>query len=277
MTNVITFEQFVTLESRRLWKGDHHKKSVAKAAKFAAFSDYSTRHIGDYLPMHIHAFLDHLTDTLNLSDNTANHYAAMIAKVFNHAKDGELITHVPKFTWKDKVDTSRVVYFTRAQIDAAEAFFAKQYDSWMCQMVIIGWETGMRHGEIVTITPDSIVTDNDGTWVKLTHTKNGDDRKVPINPRVRQALRDLNDHPAQFYTESAFYRNWKHMRNNVLGGDKNYVFHCLRHTCATHLANTLKLNSKLIAEWLGHRDLKTTNKYIKATSGGLQAAASQFV
>jgi len=276
MTEVITFEQFVASESRRLWKGDHHKKSVAKAAKFGAFADFSTRHIGDYKPMQIHQFLDYLTDTLKLSDNTANHYAAMIAKVFTHAVEGEIITHAPKFKWKDKADSSRIVYFSRAQTDAAEAFFANHPESWMKQMVIIGWETGMRHGEIVTITPSSIVTDADGCWVELTHTKNGDDRRVPINPRVRQALADLNDHPATYYTESAFYRSWGHMRHHVLNGNKDYVFHCLRHTCATHLAANLKLNSKLIATWLGHRDIKTTHKYIKATGGGLQAAASQF-
>ena len=131
MTEVITFEQFVASESRRLWKGNHHKKSVAKAAKFGAFANFSIKHISDYKPMQIHQLLDYLKDTLKQSDNTANHYAPMIAKVFNHAVEGEIITHSPKFKWKDKADTSHVVYFSRAQTDAAEAFFANHQESWM--------------------------------------------------------------------------------------------------------------------------------------------------
>ena len=39
----------------------------------------------------------------------------------------------------------------------------------------------------------------------------------------------------------------------------------LRHTCASELANEDNQNLKLIAEYLGHRALNTTTKYVHAS------------
>jgi integrase len=53
------------------------------------------------------------------------------------------------------------------------------------------------------------------------------------------------------------------MRKDLLKGEKLYVFHSLRHTFATRLANEFKLNNTVIAAMMGHRSLVTTSKYVK--------------
>ena len=101
MKNDYDFLTFVMFEQHRLWQGtaDHRRKSVRKAEKFSNFRDYGTRALNDFKPHDIHDFFDSLTRE-ELSDNTVNHYAAMLTRVFNHAVNEEHITHAPKFTWK---------------------------------------------------------------------------------------------------------------------------------------------------------------------------------
>jgi integrase len=272
-----TFLQFTLDQSHLIWRGDHLRKSEAKAHKFDAFADFSTRPISDFKPRDIHAFFDHLNKQ-GLSDNTVNHYAAMLTKVFGHAVKEEVITHAPKFTWRQIEQVPRPLYFTQDQLEAIEAYFRESTDDkWLEHFVIIGHQTGMRLGEICQITPDKIVTDDDGhTWIYLAKTKNGHDRWVPVNKRTRAALRALDDNCTGYFEHTKFYRAWGRMRRDVLKGDTRYVFHTLRHTAATVMANDLKANTAVIGILLGHRSEKTTRKYIKAKPSALQQLAAQM-
>ena len=60
-----------------------------------------------------------------------------------------------------------------------------------------------------------------------------------------------------------FYTAWNCLRRGVLNGDERLVFHSLRHTFATRLANEFRLNNTVVAKIMGHRSLVTTSKYVK--------------
>ena len=149
---MITFAAFMNQEADRLWRGDHKRRSITKGEKFAAFADHSTRHIGDFKPSDIHAFFDSLT-AQGLSDNTVNHYAAMLTKVFKQAVKEEVITHAPQFTWKTLENTQRPLYFTKAQLERVEAWFRDSNEPWVEHFVVIGHQTGMRLGDMPSGTP----------------------------------------------------------------------------------------------------------------------------
>lgn len=74
-------------------------------------------------------------------------------------------------------------------------------------------------------------------------------------------------------------RNWlRHPWDRVRGHlgyaeDKHFVPHILRHTCALRLAQG-GANVKLIAEWLGHRSLVVTNKYMVLAPTSLNAGVA---
>ena len=53
----------------------------------------------------------------------------------------------------------------------------------------------------------------------------------------------------------------------IAPNDPHFTFHVTRHTCASELANEDNQNLKLIAEYLGHRSLNTTTKYVHASHG----------
>jgi integrase len=273
---MITFADFMNQEADRLWRGDHKRRSIAKGEKFAAFADHSTRHIGDFKPSDIHAYFDSLT-AQGLSDNTVNHYAAMLTKVFKQAVKEEVITHAPQFTWKTVENTQRPLYFTKAQLERVEAWFRDSSEPWVEHFVVIGHQTGMRLGEICQVAPHSITEDDNGdTWIHLEKTKNGEERFVPVNARAYSALEALGFDCRGFFEHTRFYRAWGAMRRDILGNDSRYVFHTLRHTAATVMANDLKANTAVIGMLLGHKSEKTTRKYIKAKPSALQALAAQM-
>ena len=270
------FYEFTKDHAHLMWRGDHRVKSTRKAERFTEFLDYATRDIGDFKPRDIHLFFDHLSAT-GLSDNTVNHYAAMLTKVFKQAVKEEVIDHAPQFTWRQLEDTQRPLYFTKVQLEDIEAYFRRSSEPWMEHFVVIGHQTGMRLGEICQVTPEKIITDDDGhIWIHLTKTKNGHERWVPVNERTRAALKALGDNCTNYFEHTRFYRVWGQMRRKVLGNDSRYVFHTLRHTAATVMANDLKANTAVIGILLGHRSEKTTRKYIKAKPSALQQLAAQL-
>ena len=267
MTDIklVSFLDYALEEAGRLWHKDHKRRSIQKAEKFSQFADYSTRSIDDYKPRHIHKFLDYLTDECGLTNETANRYCAMIIKVFKQAYKNQDIDRVPDFTWKKSDDEHRMTFFSPPQVDEIVKYFrAASRDTWMADFTLIGANTGMRLGEIRSISHNSVYQDADGNWfVHLTKTKNGSTRDVPLNDRARYALLNLDNLPEKYFRMWKFYRAWGAMRKDLLGGDENYVFHSLRHTFATRMANEEKLNAFVIAKLMGHRTLKTTDKYVK--------------
>ena len=114
----MTFLELVHMDAKLMWDGTeaHRARSTTKAERFASFSDHETRDISDYKPSHIHRFFDSLTEQ-GLSNNTVNHYGAMIVKVFNHAVCEELISHAPKFKNRKVKGNKRPLYFTLSQIE----------------------------------------------------------------------------------------------------------------------------------------------------------------
>lgn len=278
MTDTFTFLEYAKEEASRMWVGKHRERSIAMAERFADFEDFEDRPINSYKPRHIHRFLDHVTDEWGLTNNTANHYAAMIIKVFKQAYRNQDIDRVPDFTWKKIEQAHRMAFFTAKQVDQIVDYFERApEDNWMAQLVIIAANTGMRIGEILSVTPNTVFTNTEGKpYVYLAHTKNGDERYIYLNAKAQRALNELDNCPKNFYVMWKFYRAWKNLRRDLLNGDKNYVFHSLRHTFATRLANEFKLNNTVIAKMMGHRSLVTTSKYVKLMSEVQEAVCDEI-
>ena len=272
----MTFLELVHSDAKLIWDGTeaHRARSITKAERFASFSDHETRGIGDFKPSHIHRFFDHLAEQ-GLSNNTINHYGAMVVKVFSHAVCEELITHVPKFKYRKVKGNKRPLYFTKSQIDLMSLYFRNSADFKDLEFyLVIGIHTGMRIGEIRSINESTLVIDATGGYsVYLADTKNGDSRTVPVNDEALRAIRKLGTDVSKNWNSKLFYKGWKHMRRAILNSDKRYTFHTTRHTCATTLANSGAYNTDIIGKFLGHRDLNTTRKYIKTAPETLRSMA----
>jgi hypothetical protein len=113
-------------------------------------------------------------------------------------------------------------------------------------------------------------------WLLLVDTKNGESRRLPIDSIL---LHELSEHRTRVKNEElvfpSFERNGNVVPLNDVNGSfdkalsdvgiKNFRFHDLRHTFASHYmmsGGELYTLSKI----LGHKDLKMTQRYAKLSS-----------
>ena len=71
-----------------------------------------------------------------------------------------------------------------------------------------------------------------------------------------------------------FIRVGAALTNNI--DDAEAVFHAMRHTAASKMANELKMNTVVIAKALGHQSITTTEKYIHANDDALLEAITRM-
>jgi integrase/recombinase XerD len=146
-------------------------------------------------------------------------------------------------------------------------------------MLEVIYATGMRVTELVTLNVDDVNLD-DG-FVRC-FGKGSKERLIPIH---EQAIRDLTiylqDVRPQIaaVNETAVFVNlrgyrltrqgfWLILKNyaKALGIEKEITPHTLRHSIATHLLHSGKMNLRELQEFLGHANISTTQIYTHLTS-----------
>ena len=271
--STVTIADFVATHSSIIWgKGPHEKRSRAKMARFCAFSDYGKQRLDSFSSEHLYTFMSHIeTEQTPLKPNgcspaTTNRYVACLSSVFRHAEEMGLITQAPrvKFRKISKHEQHKRRFLSDRELDALLQYLgtlAEPYQ-WVREFVVIGINTGMRLGEIRSLDAGNIEHDENGAWLVLEKTKNGDDRRVPANAAVLEALENLSNDPSCHFENHPFYTVMAAARRAVAPNDKSFVFHSLRHTAASTMANDLQINTILIARLLGHKSLKTTEGYV---------------
>lgn len=118
-------------------------------------------------------------------------------------------------------------------------------------MVRIAFYSGMRLGEILSIGNKSEIL-ADGFY--LIDTKNGTDRYVPMHPKIKTAVKYLPITHSKKWMQVIIRRAMDSV------GLQHIHFHDLRHSTATSLINSEK-DIKLVQELLGHKDIRTTQRY----------------
>lgn len=132
-------------------------------------------------------------------------------------------------------------------------------------IVITALNTGMRKGEILGLTWNQV--DLKHGFILLDITKNGERREIPINETLRDTLQGLTrrvDIPYVFYdpVTGKPYKDIKRSFQTALkkAGIKDFHFHDLRHTFASHLVMA-GVDITTVKELLGHKTLTMTLRY----------------
>lgn len=132
-------------------------------------------------------------------------------------------------------------------------------------IVIMAINTGMRKGEILSLKWDNV--DLRHGFILLDKTKNGERREIPINGILRAILQDITrrlDIPHVFY-DTAIGKPYGDVKKAFASairrtGIKDFTFHDLRHTFASHLVMA-GVDITTVKELLGHKDIKMTLRY----------------
>lgn len=132
----------------------------------------------------------------------------------------------------------------------------------MADLVELLIDTGMRLGEALNITYSDInySTKMIHIWVN----KADRPRSIPMTRRVKAMLERRHTIGATkvfLLTKDQSEQSWKWVRKHMgLVGDKEFVIHALRHTCASRLVNA-GIDLYVVKEWLGHSSIQVTERY----------------
>ncbi len=144
-------------------------------------------------------------------------------------------------------------------------------------IVTVALHTGMRRGEILGLRWEQV--DLRHGFILLDTTKNGERREIPIDTTLEFLFQDiLEDAKSEYvFTDKngkpykGIKRSFKTALKEV--GIRDFRFHDLRHTFASHLAMK-GVDLKTIQELLGHKSLNMTLRYAHLSPGHKKKAVN---
>jgi integrase/recombinase XerD len=244
----------------------------------------------------ISAFLDHLQHTRHNTIGTRNARLAAIHSLYRfaslrHPEHAELIARVLAIPPK-RHDRTLITHLTDPEIDALlntpdPGTWIGRRDRTMLQLAV---ETGLRVSELTGLT----ITDvhlADAPHVAC-HGKGRKDRVTPLTKPTSQALRHwLNEraglpHDPVFPTRRGAPLTRDAVARRLLLHtstaattcptlhNKNITPHVLRHTAAMRLLHA-GVDTSVIALWLGHENVETTQIYLHADLAIKEAALAR--
>ena len=133
--------------------------------------------------------------------------------------------------------------------------------------------TGMRRGELLSLTIDGVVQIGSAFWLRIPVGKLHNDRYIPLHPSLKQLLDDwLARRPEGLRSNLMFLDRGRPLPGSRvdaavrkaarLAGIGHVTPHQLRHTLATQAINR-GMSLEAIAALLGHRDLSMTMIYAR--------------
>ena len=133
--------------------------------------------------------------------------------------------------------------------------------------------TGLRKGEFLDLTVDSVVQIGSAYWLHVPLGKLRNDRYIPLHPQLKDLLDEwLTHRPAGLRSRYLFLEHGQRIRHNrvdravakvaAAAGIGHVSPHRLRHTLATQAINR-GMSLEAIAALLGHRSMRMTLVYAR--------------
>ena len=216
------------------------------------------------------------------SDATINRVVSAVSTVLNHCSFDGLIESAPKFR-RRKESEGRVLWYTKDEVNqlsllSTEVFMRED----LRDIIMFAAYTGMRQGEILKIRAKDIdLVANKihvgGVPTQTTKAKNW--RAIPIHDNIKALVHNRHSAVSRKDTQ-LFGDEWRDKDqllrafkkvNRLLPKEDSYVFHTLRHSYATWLAEA-GVPIRSIMALCGHKRIETTLRYAKATDAALENA-----
>lgn len=266
----LTLKGWEKLQSKRA------EKVIEMLGKGMLVTEVNDTHIGN------------LVDTLEdrgFAPATINRYLSSISKMLRFANQRQSIYHldrVPHIEWQ-KEDNGRERYLEPME----EKEIIRILTEWnmvnYLEFYLFLIDTGMRLGEALSIKK-LMVHNNNGNYVvnlPASVTKNGEPRGIPLTERAKSIVLKLlikaerNDLVFSQLKYWTCENTWRRLRKAMnLEDDKEFVIHCLRHTCATRLAQSGKVELHMIGQMLGHKSWKMIKRYSHLIPNNLMGAVN---
>ncbi len=215
------------------------------------------------------------------SASSINKELAFAKHAFNLAiKEWEWVRDNP-FTKipMEKLNNARIRYLTAEEYQA----LLNACDDWLRPIVITAVNTGMRRGNIMSLTWKQV--DLAKGLIVLDHTKNGSPLGLPMNDAVKSLFMELNrvrhiKSPYVFTNADGSMIKGTKLQDRFRqackkAGLTGVVIHTLRHTCASWLVqNGVPLN--VVQQLLGHKTIAMTMRYAHLSGENLRMAINSL-
>ena len=283
MNDIRTWQQAMdyTFKTRHSWRhGNGAKTSAINCNHFTRLrgSSFPVRKITQPI---ISQVCIELEDE-GKSDATINRVVSAVSTVLNHCAFDGLIESAPKFRRRTESE-GRVLWYTKNEVDkmcllSTELFMRED----LRDVIMFGAYTGMRQGEILKIRKKDIdLVSNKihvgGVPTQQTKAKNW--RAIPIHDKImdivisrcsQSSRSDVQLFGDEWRDKDQLLRAFKKV-NRLIPKEDSYVFHTLRHSYATWLAEA-GVPIRSIMALCGHKRIETTLRYAKATDAALTDA-----
>ena len=234
--------------------------------------------------------IENLVDTLEdrgFAPSTINRYMSSISKMLRYANQRQSIYHLdrmPHIQWQDESNNGRERYLEPIE----EKEMIRTLTEWnmvdYLEFYLFLTDSGMRLGEALSIKK-LMIHNVDGHYVvnlPTTVTKNNMPRGVPLTERAKLIVEKLlkkavgrNDLIFSHLKYWTCENTWRRLRKAMnLQDDKEFVIHCLRHTCATRMAQSGKVELHFIGQMLGHKSWKMISRYSHLIPNNLRDAVN---
>lgn len=212
-----------------------------------------------------------------VATGTVNRELAYFKAALNKAVAWKLLKVSPIAGVKLFKETPKERYLTEEEIERLYPELPK----WLDPIVTVALNTGLRRGEILSLTWDKV--DWETGFLRLERTKSGKTRYVPVNAATRDALSRV---PRRLDTAYVFARQDGEPR----GGDStgkafkkacrragisDATFHVLRHTAITNLVQG-GADLRTVQAISGHASLAMLQRYSHLANDHLQAAVDRL-
>lgn len=253
------------------------QRRIGKAPSKLALEDLDAVVIG--------AFLDHLERERHNSVRTRNNRLAAIHSLFayaalRHPEHAALIQRVLAIPAK-RMDRQLISFLTDDEVNALLA--APDRDTWVGRrdhaLLLLAVQTGLRVSELTALKCGDVEL---GTGAHLRcHGKGRKERITPLTAEACAVLRvwlaercgrpDEAVFPSRrggpLSSDAVGVLVTRHVRTATMRcsslGTKTVTPHVLRHTCAMRLL-AVGVDTSVIALWLGHEGVETTQIYLHA-------------
>ena len=234
--------------------------------------------------VHVQNLVDTLEDR-GYASATINRYLSAISKMLRFANQRQSIYHLdrmPHIEWQ-KETNGRERYLEPLEEQEIIRILTEWNMVNYLELYLFLMDTGMRLSEALSIKK-LMVHNNNGHYVvnlPASVTKNGEPRGVPLTQRAKSIvvrLLDKAERNDMLFKHLKYWtaeNTWRRLRKAMnLEDDKEFVIHCLRHTCATRLAQSGKVELHMIGQMLGHKSWKMIKRYSHLIPNNLRGAIS---
>jgi len=273
-SKVVTLKEAKDLAHRLVWKGSHGERTTMINAEDVCNILGKDRPVDSIDTEDVDEMVFKLEDR-GLSLSTINKKISALSTILRVCMERGYIEKKPKLTFR-KVVNGRIRWVTEKEEETI-LYLCEQWGlSDVADLIKVAIDTGMRKGELLRME----VRDYNPHTRMITawFTKNNEQRSIPATKRVHEVLvrRSQDCLPTAVIfggiDEWRLRNVWDRIRRHMkLTDDKEFVFHTLRHTCASRMAME-GVPLVMIQKFMGHKTIQMTLRYSHLSPDSLNAA-----